>query len=133
MLPAMPRPRLPRPTDAELEILNVLWRRGPSTVREIYEEISAARATGYTSVLKLVQIMAGKELVEREEVHRAHIYRATAPQEDTQRALIRDLVERAFGGSAARLVMHALASERASAEDRALIRKMLKEYEGGAK
>jgi len=127
------RPRLPRPTDAELEILTVLWRRGPSTVREVYEEISAARATGYTSVLKLVQIMAGKGLVEREERHRAHIYHATAPQEDTQRALVRDLVERAFGGSATRLVMHALASERASAEDRALIRKMLKEYEGGAK
>jgi predicted transcriptional regulator len=133
MLPAMPRPRLPRPTDAELEILNVLWRRGPSTVREIHDEISPARAVGYTSVLKLVQIMAGKGLVEREELHRAHISRATAPQEDTQRALVRDLVERAFGGSAARLVLHALDGERASAEDRALIREMLKEYEGGAK
>jgi predicted transcriptional regulator len=125
----MARPKLPRPTDAELEILNVLWRRGPSTVREVYEEISLRRATGYTSVLKLVQIMAGKGLVEREERYRAHIYRAAAAQEETQRALVRDLVERAFGGSAARLVLHALASERASAEDRALIRKMLKDHE----
>lgn len=129
----MARPKLPRPTDAELEILNVLWRRGPSTVREIHEEIAETRATGYTSVLKLVQIMAGKGLVEREERHRAHIYRAAAAQEETQRALVRDLVERAFGGSAARLVMHALASERASAEDRALIRKMLNETEGKTK
>jgi predicted transcriptional regulator len=126
----MPRPRLPRPTDAELEILNVLWRRGPSTVREIHEVISSTRATGYTSVLKLVQIMAGKGLVERDEVHRAHVYRATAAESETQRALVRDLVERAFGGSAARLVLHALGSERASDEDRALIRKMLADYEG---
>ena len=125
----MARPRLPRPTDAELEILTVLWSRGPSTVREILEEIARTRTTGYTSVLKTLQIMAGKSLVERDEVHRVHIYRAALPQEETQRALVSDLLDRAFNGSAAGLVMHALASKRASAEDRALIRKMLKAYE----
>ncbi len=129
----MPRPRLPRPTDAELEILNVLWRRGPSTVREVHEEISRSRVTGYTSVLKLVQIMAAKGLVEREERHRAHIYRATAAQADTRRALVRDLVERAFGGSAASLVLHALQGERASEEERAQIRRMLTDSEEEAK
>jgi predicted transcriptional regulator len=127
----MPRPRLPRPTDAELEILNVLWRRGPSTVREIHEEILAARETGYTSVLKLVQIMAAKGLVERDEVRRAHVYRAATAEEETQRALVRDLAERAFGGSAARLVMRALAAERATPEERALIRRMLESHEEG--
>jgi BlaI family transcriptional regulator, penicillinase repressor len=125
----MARPKHPRPTDAELEILNVLWRRGPSTVREVHDEISKARATGYTSVLKVMQIMAGKGLVEREERQRLHVYRAAAAEEETQGALVRDLLERAFNGSAAKLVMHALSSERASAEDRALIRKLLKDYE----
>ena len=109
--------------------MNVLWRRGPSTVREVHDEISKARATGYTSVLKVMQIMAGKGLVEREERQRLHVYRATAAEEETQGALVRDLLERAFNGSAAKLVMHALSSERASAEDRALIRKLLKDYE----
>lgn len=125
----MPRPKRPRPTDAELEILTVLWRRGPSTVRELHDSISATRETGYTSVLKLVQIMAAKGLVEREERHRAHIYRAADAEEETQRALVRDLAERAFGGSATRLVMRALAEERATPEERALIRRMLERHE----
>jgi predicted transcriptional regulator len=125
----MARPKLPRPTDAELEILNVLWRKGPSTVREVHDEISKTRATGYTSVLKVMQIMGGKGLVEREERQRLHVYRATAAEEETQGALVRDLLERAFGGSAAKLVMQALSSERASDEDRDMIRKMLDEYE----
>jgi BlaI family transcriptional regulator, penicillinase repressor len=127
------RPKLPRPTDAELEILNVLWGRGPSTVREIHEEITRVRATGYTSVLKALQIMAGKGLVERDEVHRVHVYRAALPQEETQRALVSDLLTRAFRGSAAKLVMRALESERASDEDRVLIRRMLADYERGVK
>lgn len=129
----MPRPKLPRPTDAELEILNVLWHRGPSTVREIHADISVSRTTGYTSVLKLVQIMAGKALVEREEVHRAHVYRAAAAREETQRALVRDLMDRAFGGSAATLVQQALEGDPASAEERVLIRKMLRDYEEGVR
>ena len=125
----MPRPKQQRPTDAELEILNVLWERGPSTVRDVFEAISEKKTTGYTSVLKLMQIMAGKGLVEREEVHRTHVYHAALPQEETQRALVSDLLDRAFNGSAARLVLQALESKRASAEDRDLIRKMLADYE----
>jgi predicted transcriptional regulator len=129
----VPRPRHQRPTDAELEILNVLWERGPSTVRDVHETISERKTTGYTSVLKLMQIMSSKGLVEREETHRTHVYSAAMPQEETQRALVSDLLDRAFNGSAARLVLQALESRRASAEDRALIRKMLAEYERGRK
>lgn len=129
----MARPRLPRPTDAELELLNVLWARGPSTVREIHEEISTKRATGYTTVLKMLQIMAGKGLVDRDEVYRVHVYKAAIPQEETQRALVTDLLDRVFNGSAAKLVLHALESKKASAEDRALIQKMLTQYDGEAK
>jgi predicted transcriptional regulator len=124
---------LPRPTDAELELLNVLWARGPSTVREIHEEISRKRETGYTTVLKMLQIMAGKGLVERDEVHRVHIYRPALAQDETQRALVGDLLDRVFNGSAAKLVMHALASKKASQEDRALIQKLLNEYEREAR
>jgi predicted transcriptional regulator len=127
------RPKLPRPTDVEIELLNVLWSRGPSTVREIHEEISKTRTTGYTTVLKMLQIMAAKGLVERDEVYRVHVYKAALPQEETQRALVSDLLDRVFNGSAAKLVMHALASKKASDEDRALIQRMLTDYEGGAK
>jgi len=127
------RPKLPRPTDAELELLGVLWTRGPSTVREVHDEISKNRATGYTTVLKMLQIMAGKGLVDRDEVHRVHVYRAALAQEDTQRALVGDLLDRVFNGSAAKLVMHALASKKASAEDRVLIQKLLNEYEQESK
>src|SRR3954452_10190897 len=111
----MPRRAPTKPTDAELEILNVLWRRGPSTVRDIHTEIAGTRATGYTSVLKFVQIMGEKGLVERDEVNRAHVYRATAPEHETQRALVRDLTERAFAGSARRLVMQALSGGKTTA------------------
>jgi predicted transcriptional regulator len=127
------RPKLARPTDAELALLNVLWARGPSTVREIHEEVSRTRETGYTTVLKMLQIMAAKGLVERDEVHRVHVYRPALAQEDTQRALVSDLLDRVFNGSAAKLVMHALASKKASDEDRALIQEMLNEFEREAR
>jgi predicted transcriptional regulator len=127
------RPKLPRPTDAELELLNVLWTRGPSTVREIHEDVSQRRETGYTTVLKMLQIMSAKGLVERDEVHRVHIYRPALAQEDTQRALVSDLLDRVFNGSAAKLVMHALASKKASDEDRVLIQKLLNDYEQEAR
>src|SRR5437868_2561679 len=104
----------PRPTDAELEILNVLWTRGPSTVREVHAALG--KAIGYTTILKLMQIMTEKGLVRRDERQRAHVYAARLAQEQTQRQLVGDLLERAFSGSAAKLVMHALASRRASAE-----------------
>jgi BlaI family transcriptional regulator, penicillinase repressor len=102
---------LPRPTEGELELLRILWERGPSTVRDLHQEVSTRRALGYTSVLKLLQIMTEKGLVEREEAGKAHIYRAAAARHETQDQLVRDISERLFSGSAAQLAMHALAME----------------------
>jgi predicted transcriptional regulator len=121
----------PRPTPAELEILRVLWSRGPSTVREVHECLERERPTGYTTVLKLMQIMTEKGLVSRDEAARAHVYVARAPEAQTQRQLVRDLLDRAFGGSATKLVMHALSARKASREELAGIRRMLDELEGG--
>jgi BlaI family transcriptional regulator, penicillinase repressor len=123
----------PRPTDAELEILRVLWAKGPSTVREVYEELNKNKVTGYTTVLKLMQIMSEKQLVRRDENQRAHVYQAMLPQKATQGQLVRDLVDRAFSGSAAGLVMQALASEPATPEELRQIRQLLDEYERGKK
>jgi len=120
---------IPRPTDAELEILTVLWSRGPSTVREVHEAIAARKPTQYTTVLKLLQIMAEKGLVQRDEKQRAHIYEAARPQEQTQRQLAGDLLQRAFNGSAKSLMMGALSSKKASREELAELRKLLDEYE----
>jgi BlaI family transcriptional regulator, penicillinase repressor len=119
----------PRPTPAELEILNVLWKSGPSTVREVHASLGAARATGYTTVLKLLQIMTEKGLVDRDERQRAHVYAARQAESQTQRQLVRDLLERAFGGSAMKLVMHALAANKASPDEIARIRRLLDEIE----
>lgn len=120
-----------RPTPAELQILHVLWTRGPSTVREVHGELSAEKATGYTTVLKLLQIMAEKELVDRDATERAHVYRARVPRERTQAQLVRDLVDKAFGGSASRLVMHALSGKRATTAELKEIRRVLDDMEGG--
>lgn len=122
-----------RPTDGELEILRVLWQRGPSTVREVYETIAETKPTGYTTVLKLMQIMAEKGLVKRDETERAHVYEARAAQEQTQTQMVSDLVERVFDGSAMKLVMHALSTKAASAEELDQIRRILDEYERGAR
>lgn len=119
--------RTPRPTDAELEILRVLWERGPSTVRQVHESLAAARDTGYTTTLKLMQIMADKGLVTRDESSRTHVYTARASQESTQRQLVNDLVQRAFGGSAAELVLRALASHKTSDEELDEIRRLIDE------
>ncbi|MEJ7617169.1 MAG: BlaI/MecI/CopY family transcriptional regulator [Pyrinomonadaceae bacterium] len=124
---------LPSPTDAELEILNVLWQRGPSTVREVYDEINRARETGYTTVLKMMQIMAEKGLVRRDEAERAHVYEPARAREQTQRQMLRSLLERAFEGSASNLVMQALSAKRASPQELARIREMLDELEGRRK
>lgn len=129
----MPRQSTPRPTDSELDILRVLWQRGPSTVREVYETLNEKRPTGYTTVLKLMQIMTEKELVRRNEEQRAHVYEARLPQEQTQQLLIGDLLERAFDGSAKKLVMQALSAQKASAEDLSEIREMLDTFERGEK
>jgi predicted transcriptional regulator len=129
-----PKPtELPRPTEAELEILSVLWSRGPSTVREVHDEVSRRKPTQYTTVLKFMQIMAEKGLVRRDERARAHVYRSSRPQEWTQRQIAGDLLQRAFGGSAKSLVMGALAAQKASPGELAEIRKLLDDYEKGTK
>ena len=123
----------PRPTDAELAILRVLWRLGPSTVRQVQEILSQDRETGYTTVLKLMQIMTEKGLVERDETDRSHVYRARLEQEQTQQQLVEDLLKRAFGGSARQLVMQALSRNKTSAKELAQIRQLLDQLERGAK
>jgi BlaI family penicillinase repressor len=123
-----------KPTEAELEILTVLWERGPSTVRDVFEALPKDRGAMYTTVLKLMQIMTAKDLVSRRADQRAHVYEARLPREQTQCQLLQDLVERAFGGSALRLVQQALSGARkASPEDLAEIRRLLDEFEGAKK
>jgi BlaI family transcriptional regulator, penicillinase repressor len=121
----------PRPTDAELAILRVLWRRGPSTVRQVHEDLERRSLTGYTTVLKLLQIMTEKGLVERDESQRAHVYVARLPEEQTLGQLVGDLLDRAFEGSSSRLVMRALESRPATREELSEIRRMLDLMEGG--
>jgi predicted transcriptional regulator len=129
----MKKSGLPRPTASELEILRVLWSEGPSTVRDVHERLNRTKPMGYTTVLKLMQIMAEKGLVARNEDQRAHVYEAACRQQETQQQLVGDLVDRAFGGSASELVMQALAAKRASPEELAEIRRILDEFERGAK
>ena len=121
-----------QPTAAELEILRALWRLGPSTVRDVHEALRERRV-GYTTVLKLLQIMTEKGLVKRDESQRAHVYEVRVPEEQTQTQLVRDLVDRAFGGSPGRLVMQALSSRKATPEERDRIRQLLDELEGEGK
>jgi BlaI family penicillinase repressor len=122
-----------KPTDAELGILGVLWRLGKATVRQVHEELSASKPTGYTTTLKLMQIMTRKGLVSRDESERTHVYRAAISKEPVQRRLVSELVDRAFGGSAAELVLRVLSGKRASSTEIAEIRRILDEYEGGRK
>jgi predicted transcriptional regulator len=126
----MKNPSTPRPTDAELAILRVLWERGASTVRQVHEIMSRERPTAYTTALKLMQIMTEKGLVRRDESDRTHIYHARLSEEQTQRQLVRDLLDRAFGGSSTKLVMQALAARRASAEELSEIRRLIEGREG---
>ena len=119
-----------RPTDAEIAILSVLWARGPSTVREVAEEMG--RESAYTTVLKLLQIMTDKGLVRRDESARTHVYRAARSERATQRQLVRDLADRAFGGSACRLALQALAVKKASPGELAEIRAWLAEQDTSA-
>ena len=122
-----------RPTKLELSILRVLWQSGPLPVREIQNILDAKKPTGYTTVLKMVQIMTEKGLVDRDESVRPQIYRARYSQEQTQRHLVRDLLDRAFGGSVKALVMQALASKKSSAKEIEAIEKLLDRIEGGSK
>ena len=119
----------PKPTASELEILHVLWERGPSTVREVYETLSAHKPIGYTSVLKLMQIMTAKGSVRRDEQQRAHVYEAVQPAEKTKRQFAADVLQRVFDGSASELMMHALAGHKASKEEVEELRRLLDEYE----
>jgi predicted transcriptional regulator len=125
--------KIRRPTDAELTILHVLWDKGPTTVREVYKILNSGKEVGYTTVLKLMQIMTEKGLVERDENCRPQIYRPCLPREQTERQLIKDLVDRAFGGSAKRLVMQALEVKKASPNELAQIEKLLNKLERGEK
>ena len=129
----MPRNKTLRPTDGELEILRVLWRRGPSTVRDVHEQIAATKQTTYNTTLKLLQIMIEKGLVTRDDSSRTHVYRARFSQGQTQRQLVGDLLDRAFGGSAEKLVMQALSARKASQSELAAIRKLIDEFEEDAK
>ena len=122
-----------RPTDAELTILQVLWDRGSATVREVYKILSSDKNVGYTTVLKFMQIMTDKGLVKRDENCRPQLYRPCLPREQTERQLIKDLVDRAFGGSAKRLVMQALEEKKASPSELAQIEKLLNKLERGEK
>jgi predicted transcriptional regulator len=122
-------PALPRPTDAELEILRVLWEAGHATVREVQERLETRRSSGYTTVLKQLQIMTEKGLVERDESGRAHVYRPSVSREATESQLVGDLLDRAFGGSASRLVMRALAAKPASEREIGEIRRLLARVE----
>jgi predicted transcriptional regulator len=115
------------PTEAELEILNILWARGPSTVRDVHT--ASEKDTGYTTILKQMQVMTEKGLLARSEQFRSHVYEARIAKEQTQRQLARNLVRRAFDGSAKNLVLGALSSQKVSAKDLAEIRRMLDEYE----
>src|SRR5206468_7473718 len=117
-----------KPTDAELAILRVLWTHGPSTVREVAEIMG--RESGYTTVLKLLQIMTEKGLVRRDESARTHVYTAACSQDRTERQLVTDLMNRVFGGSAAKLVLQALAATRASPEELVEIRKLIDKQRG---
>jgi len=130
-MPQKPEP--PRPTDAELEILTVLWSRGRSTVRDVHEAIARRKPTQYTTVLKTLQIMAEKGLVRRDEEQRAHIYEASQPREWTQRQLAGDLLQRAFSGSAKSLLLGALSGRKVSHEELAELKKFLEEYEKGTR
>lgn len=127
-------PSISRPTDAELAILRVLWDRGPSTVREVHGALSSSQDSGYTTVLKLLQIMTDKGLVVRDESQRAHVYTSRLGEQRTQRQLLVDLVDRAFGGSPAKLVLQALSGRRATNQELRDIRALLDQLEeGGAK
>jgi BlaI family penicillinase repressor len=126
----MARRKNSRPTDRELTILRILWDNGPSTVRQVNEAMSQDEDTGYTTTLKLMQIMAEKGLVLRDDSQFKHVYRPALTEEKAQKQLVGDLLDRAFSGSAEKLVMRALSAKKVSAKELASIKKMLDEFEG---
>src|SRR5437870_1825885 len=118
-----------KPTASELEILHVLWSRGPATVREVHEAVSETKPVGYTTVLKLLQIMTAKGTVRRNEEQRAHVYEACQPAEETKRQLVGDVLHRVFEGSASELMIHALEGRRTSKKELDELRRLLDKYE----
>jgi len=126
----MARSKSPRPTDRELSILRILWDKGPSTVRQVNEATNEHRNTGYTTTLKLMQIMTDKGLLLRDDSQFKHVYRPALSEEKAQKQLVGDLLDRAFCGSAEKLVMRALSAKKIPAKELARIRKMLDEFEG---
>lgn len=119
----------PLPTDAEVEILSVLWAQGPRTVREVYSQLCSSRDVGYTTILKQMQVMTEKGLLLRDESQRSHIYRPSQKPESTQRGIVKDLIGKVFGGSLEQLVLQAISSKKATPEQIAQIRKMLDDIE----
>ncbi|HEX4028644.1 MAG TPA: BlaI/MecI/CopY family transcriptional regulator [Rhizomicrobium sp.] len=119
----------PKPTASELEILHVLWSRGPSTVREVLDSLNEKKSLGYTGVLKLLQIMTAKGTVRRDESNRAHVYEACRPADQTKRQLASDMLQRVFQGSTSQLMMHALAGRSTSPEEIEELRRILDAYE----
>jgi predicted transcriptional regulator len=124
----MPRQKPPQPTDAELEILQVLWTRGPSTVRDVHESM-ATRDVRYTTVLKTMQVMHDKDLLDRDESERSHVYSAKLKQAATQRQLVREFMDRVFDGATEQLVLHALSAREVTPDELAEIRRMLDDYD----
>jgi BlaI family penicillinase repressor len=126
----MPRKPSDQPNDVELSILRVLWERGPSTVREVHDTLQEDRDTGYTSTLKMMQVMLEKGLLKRDDSKRPQIYQPAVPEEQTQSRMVRDLVQKVFGGSAQKLVLRAVRTHRISRAELAEIRKLLNNLEG---
>jgi BlaI family transcriptional regulator, penicillinase repressor len=129
----MARPKSTGPTERELAILRILWEKGAGTVRQVHEALGSKSDTGYTTTLKLLQIMTEKDMVERDESQRSHIYRARLSEDTTQRQIVHNMLDKAFGGSARKLVMHALSAKKTSADELAEIRRLLDELEGKTK
>lgn len=125
----MPNMNYPKPTDAELEILQILWQSGPSTVKSVNEKLNLKKEVGYTTTLKLMQIMLEKGLLARDEENRSHIYKAVVQQEETQKVLLDRLLETAFSGSAMKLVMQALGNKKTSKEELQQIRDFINKME----
>lgn len=127
----MPRKRSPQPTEVELAILRVLWDRGPSSVREVHEVLQERRDTGYSTTLKMMQVMFDKGLLTRDESRRPQLYAPSVPEEQTQRQIVDDLIHKVFGGSARKLVLRAVQSEHVTANELAEIRRILRKMDGG--
>jgi predicted transcriptional regulator len=126
----MPRSPSRQPNDVEIAILRVVWDNGTCTVRDVHEALQAERQTGYTSTLKMMQVMCEKGLLKRDESRSPQVYRSAVPQEQTQKRIVRDLVQKVFGGSARKLVMQAVRSHKIDPEELAEIRKLLNQLEG---